>query len=148
MHLCLSSSVAQFPWFHWARWSAFGLPRIPSISRSASLCLLHISSFCPRHNCRRRSLFMRVLSHSDTRHLNGYIGWCGCHESSDQSRSSQGYMACCGCHEILTAICYNKEVFCRDQKMSEPKNFCYPDDRRITQRSQSNTTGRDKKMNS
>ena len=23
---------------------------------------------------------MRVLSHSDTHHLNGYMGWCGCHE--------------------------------------------------------------------
>jgi hypothetical protein len=49
---------------------------------------------------RRRSLFMRVLSHSDTHNLNGYIGWCGC-------------------HAILIALCYPKEVFCLDQKKSQ-----------------------------
>ena len=34
----------------------------------------------PRHNTRRRSLFMRVLSYSDTHNLNGYIAGCGCHK--------------------------------------------------------------------
>ena len=53
-------------------------------------------------------------------------------------------MVWCGCHEILIPLCYPDEVFCRDQKMSESKNFSHPDDRRITQRSQSNTTWRDK----
>ena len=35
---------------------------------------------CPKHNTRLRSLSMLVLSNSDTHNLNGYIGWCGCHE--------------------------------------------------------------------
>ena len=35
---------------------------------------------CPKYNSRRRSLFMRALSHSDTHHLNRYMAWCGCHE--------------------------------------------------------------------
>ena len=56
-------------------------------------------------------------------------------------------MAWCGCHEILIALCYPQEVFCLDQKMSKSKNFSHLDDRRITQRSQSNTTWRDKKSN-
>ena len=56
VYLCLSSSVAQFPRFHCALWSAFGLPRIPSFSRSASPCMLHLSPFWPEHNSRRRSL--------------------------------------------------------------------------------------------
>ncbi len=34
----------------------------------------------PKHNSRRRSLSMLVLSNSDTQNLNGYMGWCGCHE--------------------------------------------------------------------
>ena len=37
---------------------------------STSLSLLH----SPRHNSRRHSLFMRVLSHSDTHHLSGIYG--------------------------------------------------------------------------
>ena len=69
------------------------LKRVPSFPGSASLCLLHLYLFCARYNFRRRSLSMLVLSHSDTHNLNRHIGWCGCHERSDQSRSSQGYMA-------------------------------------------------------
>ena len=46
----------------------------------------------------------------------GVLSSCGCHEKSDQSRSSQGYMAWCGCHEILIALCYPQEAFCPDQK--------------------------------
>ena len=34
----------------------------------------------PRHNSRRLSLFMRVVSHSDTHHLNRHMVGCGCHE--------------------------------------------------------------------
>ena len=74
----------------------------------------------------------------------GHMAWCGCHERSNQSRSSQGYMAWCGCHEILIPLCYPDEVFCRDQKTVWIQNSSHPDDRRITQRSQSNTTWRDK----
>ena len=44
--------------------------------------------FCPKHNSIRRSLFVRVLSHSDTHHLNRHMVGCGCHERNDQSRSS------------------------------------------------------------
>ena len=77
VHLCIPVSL---PPFHCALWSAFGLPRLPSFSHCASLCLLHLSPFCPRHNCRRRSLFMWVLSHSDTHYLNRHMAWCGCHK--------------------------------------------------------------------
>ena len=37
-------------------------------------------SASPRHNFRRRSLFMQVLSHSYTHHLNRHMVGCGCHE--------------------------------------------------------------------
>ena len=47
---------------------------------SASVTLRHLSLFTPEHNCRRRSLPMLVLSHSDTHHLNRHMGGCGCHE--------------------------------------------------------------------
>ena len=47
----------------------------------------------PRHQSRRRSLLMLVLPHSDTHYLNGHMVGCGCHQRSDQSRSSQAYMA-------------------------------------------------------
>ena len=77
LSLFLDCSVS---WFHCARWAAFGLPRISSISRSASLCLLHISPFCPEHTPRRRSLLMLVLSHSHTHYLNRHMVGCGCHE--------------------------------------------------------------------
>ena len=57
VHLChcLSSSIAQFPWFHCPPWSAFGLPRIPSISRSASLSPCISAYCCQKHNSKRRS---------------------------------------------------------------------------------------------
>ena len=71
LHLCLSSSVAQFQLVPLHPW--VGLPRISSFT-------LSLSPFCPRHNSRRRSLFMRVLSHSDTHHLNRHMVGCGCHE--------------------------------------------------------------------
>ena len=77
VHVCIHVSL---PPHHCALLSAFGLPRLPSFSQSASLCLLHLSLFCPRHNTRKRSLFMRVLSHSDTHHLNRHMVGCGCHE--------------------------------------------------------------------
>ena len=73
------------------------------------------------------------------------LSLCWCHERSEQSHSSQGYMAWCGCHEILIALWYTQEVLCRDLSMSETKNLSHPDDKRITQRSQSNTNWRDKK---
>ena len=38
--LFISPSIVQF---HDTLWSAFGLPRLPSFSLSASLCLLHLS---------------------------------------------------------------------------------------------------------
>ena len=72
LHLYLSCSVASFqsfPWFH------CDLSRISSFT-------LSLYPFCLRHNFRRRSLFMRVLSHSDTHHLNRYIVGCECHEIS------------------------------------------------------------------
>ena len=43
---------------------------------SLHLCL----SVSPRHNFRRRSLSMLVLSHSDTHYLNRHMVGCGCHE--------------------------------------------------------------------
>ena len=42
----------------------------------ASLSLFH----SPRHNSRRRSLLMLVLSHSDTHYLNRHMVGCGYHE--------------------------------------------------------------------
>ena len=77
VHLCIPVSL---PPFHCALWSASVLPRLPSFSHSASQCLMHLSLFCPRHNYRRRSLFMRVLSHSDTYYLNRHMVGCGCHD--------------------------------------------------------------------
>ena len=47
------------------------------------------------------SLNAGALSHSNTHYLNRHMAQCGCHERSDQSRSSTVYMAWCGCHEIL-----------------------------------------------
>ena len=82
-HLCIPVSL---PPFHSALWSAFGLPRLPSFSHSTSLCLPFLSPFCPRHNSRRRSLFMRVLSHSDTHYLNRHMTGCGCYEILIQRR--------------------------------------------------------------
>ena len=73
----------------------------------------------PRHDSRRRSRLMLVLSHSDTHHLNRHMIGCGCHDRSEQSCSSQRYMAWCGCHEILIALCYSEEVFCPDQEKSQ-----------------------------
>ena len=75
-HLIISASHAQFQsstWFHCALWSALGLPRISSFT-------LSLYAFCPRHKSRRRSLFMRVLSHSDTHYLDRHMVECGCHE--------------------------------------------------------------------
>ena len=54
--------------------------KIPSFSYSDWQSLLQISTFCPEHNTRIRSLLMLVLSHSDTRHLNRHMVGCGCHE--------------------------------------------------------------------
>ena len=105
VHLCLSSSIAQFPCFHCALCSAFGLRRISSFSHSASLYLPYLSPFCPRHNSRRHSLLMLVLSHSDTHNLNRHMVGCGCHERSDQSRGLQEFMVWCGCHDILIQRC-------------------------------------------
>ena len=74
------SAWLSLRWLHCARWSAFGLLRkfLRSLPLPHYAC--HISSFCPEHNTRRRSLLMLVLSHSGIRHLNRYIGWCVCHE--------------------------------------------------------------------
>ena len=51
---------------------------------SASLEFLHSlflsACYCPSHNSKRRSLFMRVLSHSNTHYLNRYKVGCGCHD--------------------------------------------------------------------
>ena len=71
---------SSHPWFYCALWSAFGLPRIPSFSHSASLSVCICACCCSEHNSRRRSLFMGVLSHSDTHHLNRHMAGCGCHE--------------------------------------------------------------------
>ena len=70
LHLCLSSSVAQF-----------------QSSTSTSLEFLH-------------PLSLSTCFVQDTTPA-GVLSSCGCHEKSDQSRSSQGYMAWCGCHDIL-----------------------------------------------
>ena len=69
MHPCLSSTVPRWP-----------SSKVSSFCPSASLCLLHLSPFCPRHNSSKRSFFMRVLSHSDTHYLNRHMVGCGCHE--------------------------------------------------------------------
>ena len=99
-----------------------------SASRKSSLfhyaCCISYLYVTPRHNSKKAfSRSMWVLSHFDTHYLNraygigcgchersdqsrssqGYMAWCGCYERIDQSRSSQGYMAWCGCHEILIA---------------------------------------------
>ena len=82
------------------------VPLRPSASSEFlhSLIPSHYTCCCPKHSSRRRSLLMLVLSHSDTHHLNRHMAWCGCHERSNQSRSSQGYTAWCGCHEILIPL--------------------------------------------
>ena len=70
---CLSSTISLRP--------LVGLrppSRIPSFSNSASLCLLYLSLLCPRHNTRRRSLSMLVLSHSDPHYINRHMAQCGC----------------------------------------------------------------------
>ena len=53
-------------------------------SDSWILCLLIWTTpslfHSPRHDTRRRSLLMLVLSHSNTHHLNRHMVGCGCHE--------------------------------------------------------------------
>ena len=66
---------------------------------------LSLYEFCTRHNSRRRSLFMLVLSHSDTHFINRHMVGCGCHERGVQSRSSQECMVWCECPEILIQRC-------------------------------------------
>ena len=46
----------------------------------AVLPIHRFMSVSPRHNSRGRPLFMRVLSHSDSHHLNRHMVGCGCHE--------------------------------------------------------------------
>ena len=58
-----------------------------------SLIPPHYACCFPKHNSLWRSLSMLVSSHSNTHHLNRHMVGCGCHEKSDQSRSSQGCMA-------------------------------------------------------
>ena len=61
---------------------------------------------CPKHNTRIRSLSMLVLSNSETRNLNGYMGWCGC-------------------HDILIALCYSqiRSLLPRSKKVSTRPQF-------------------------
>ena len=64
IHLCIPESL---PPFHCALWSVFGLLQ----KFLHSLTPPHFANCFPlccsrRHNTRRHSLFMRVLSHSDT----------------------------------------------------------------------------------
>ena len=71
---------------------------------------------------------MLVLSHSNTRHLNGY-------------------MVGCGCHEILIALCYPQEVFCPDQEKSPGNRNFHRDNERNAERWQWNTNWRHKIIN-
>ena len=128
---CLSSEylIKLFPLFCLLISSSLSLMlscTIPLGSTSASLEFLHSLivphyAYCislwpsPKHNTRRRSLSMLVLSHSDTHYFKGHMACCGCHERSDQSRSSQEYMPWCGCPEILIALCFSPEFFLADQ---------------------------------
>ena len=65
-----------------------------SLEFTPLLCLLQLClSVSPRHNSRRRSLFMRVLFHSDTHHLNGDMVRCGCHEISIQRSISVWFLS-------------------------------------------------------
>jgi hypothetical protein len=66
----------------------------------------------------------------------GVLSSCGCHKTSNQSRSSQGYMAWRECHEILTTLCYPQYVSCRDQEKSPGNQDFHVDDERNTQRRQ------------
>ena len=68
---CLSSTVPLRP--------LVGLCLRPTLF-VLSLCLPYLSPFCQRHNSRRHSLFMRVLSHCDTHYLNMHMVGCGYHE--------------------------------------------------------------------
>ena len=112
--LLICASLSRFTFPLWP------LSKVSSFSHSTSLCLLHLSLFCPRHKSKRAfSRAMLVLSDSDTHYVNGYMAYWGCHEMCDQSRSSQGYMAWCGCLEILIALCYPQEIFYPDQKKSQ-----------------------------
>ena len=106
---------------------------------SASLEFLHslipphytccISLCCsPRHNIRRRSLSMLMLSSSDTHNLNGYMGWCEC-------------------HKILIALALVIEVFCLDKRSLDATEILSPDDKRSAQRWQWNTNWRHQKLN-
>ena len=83
----------------------------------------------PRHDSRRRSLSMLVLSHSNTHYLNGH-------------------MVFCGCHEILIPLCYPDEVFCLGQKSINSSEILYLDAKKNAQRWQSDTNWRHKKINS
>ena len=87
-----SSFLCQLTWLS-AQFSAFAhdrgwfvcpsLPRLHSsttpFGRPKDFLDFLDSSTTPPYAC-RISLLMWVLSHSDTHNLNGYIGWCGCHE--------------------------------------------------------------------
>ena len=98
--------LSALPWIHCALWSAFGLLRKILQSLLPPHSQYHISVWpCPKHNTRRRSLSMLVLSSSDTHNLNGCMG-------------------CCGCHEILIALTALIDVFCLDHNNSQlNRNF-------------------------
>ena len=72
---------------HYSLWLSDILPDHPSVGSTTpigwpsasleffhSLIPPHYACCSPRHNFRKRSLFMRVLSHSDTHHLNRHMG--------------------------------------------------------------------------
>ena len=113
----ISFSVVQF---HDAIWSAFGLHRLPLFSHSASRRLLHLSLFCPKHNTTRRSLWVLVLSHSDTLTTSSGLWHSeGATKEVTSLAAHRGTGVWCGCHEILIPLCYLDEVFCSDQTKSK-----------------------------
>ena len=89
---------------------------------------------------------MLVPSYSDTHNLSRHIAWCGCHERSDQSRSSQGYMGWCGCHEIFIALGFSEEVSSRYQKGRNSTAIFYLVTKRNGQWRQWNTNWGHKKI--
>ena len=103
--VCLSLA-----WVHRTHWSAFSLLRLLSFSHSVTLSLCISICCCLEHNSRRRALLMWVLSHSDTHYLNRYMPWCGCHERSDQCRSSQGVYGMLRVPRNLDSLFYNCPV--------------------------------------
>ena len=93
------------------------------------------------------SLCRCSLTLAHTHHLNGYIGWCGCHEGSDQSRRSPGAWHGAGATKSWFDSATLKKSFALNSKCFKTTEMFYLDEKRNAQKWQWNTNRRHNKKN-